>query len=215
VVVVAQASHNFITSDSINEISRVHESVQTICDMLERDHMKVVFVGRCVMLESVSASFVFRTSNGKSTTINAMLHTRALPQGIGHTTACFVQLQGTKGNDKYMMTDSNECKSLEVWSGVLRRIIHSFEQNLDAFASALAAERANLGDDALVTVFWPQSDSRLLSNDVVLVDTPGVDVSPEFDKWIDKHCLDADVFVFVANAESTLAQSVRGSLHIR
>ena len=83
-------------------------------------------------------------------------------------------------------------------------------QGLDTIASALAAERATLGDDAMVTVYWPESDSDLLRNDVVLVDTPGVDVSPEFDKWIDRHCLDADVFVFVANAESTLAQSVSG-----
>ncbi len=38
--------------------------------------------------------------------------------------------------------------------------------------------------------------------------SPGVDVSPEFDSWIDKHCLDADVFVLVCNAESTLTQAV-------
>ena len=29
------------------------------------------------------------------------------------------------------------------------------------------------------------------------------------DDWIDAHCLDADVFVLVANAESTLMQTVR------
>jgi len=29
------------------------------------------------------------------------------------------------------------------------------------------------------------------------------------DQWIDKFCLDADVFVLVANAESTLMQTVR------
>jgi len=28
------------------------------------------------------------------------------------------------------------------------------------------------------------------------------------DRWIDKFCLDADVFVLVANAESTLMQTV-------
>ncbi|KAK5979280.1 Transmembrane GTPase fzo-1 [Trichostrongylus colubriformis] len=37
--------------------------------------------------------------------------------------------------------------------------------------------------------------------------SPGVDLSPEFDSWIDKHCLDADVFVLVSNAESTLTQA--------
>jgi len=34
-------------------------------------------------------------------------------------------------------------------------------------------------------------------------------VSPDMDQWIDKFCLDADVFVLVANAESTLMQTVR------
>jgi len=48
----------------------------------------------------------------------------------------------------------------------------------------------------------------LLKDDVVLLDSPGIDVSPDLDGWIDKFCLDADVFVLVANAESTLMQTV-------
>ena len=31
----------------------------------------------------------------------------------------------------------------------------------------------------------------------------------ELDSWIDKFCLDADVFVLVSNAESTLMRTVR------
>ena len=42
----------------------------------------------------------------------------------------------------------------------------------------------------------------------VCVCSPGIDVSPDIDSWIDKFCLDADVFVLVANAESTLMQTV-------
>jgi hypothetical protein len=42
----------------------------------------------------------------------------------------------------------------------------------------------------------------------VFVDSPGIDVSPNLDEWIDRHCLDADVFVLVANAESTLMLTV-------
>ncbi len=29
-------------------------------------------------------------------------------------------------------------------------------------------------------------------------------MNPNIDEWIDKHCTDADVFVLVSNAESTL-----------
>ncbi len=46
---------------------------------------------------------------------------------------------------------------------------------------------------------------------MVLVDSPGIDVSPNLDSWIDRHCLDADVFVLVANAESTLMLTVSQS----
>lgn len=44
-------------------------------------------------------------------------------------------------------------------------------QSLDQIAHALVHERETLGEDTLVTLFWPQSDSKLLSNDVVIVDT--------------------------------------------
>lgn len=43
---------------------------------------------------------------------------------------------------------------------------------------------------------------------VYLSPSPGIDVTTELDSWIDKFCLDADVFVLVANSESTLMQTV-------
>lgn len=33
-------------------------------------------------------------------------------------------------------------------------------------------------------------------------------MNPNIDEWITKHCLDADVFVLVSNAESTLMTAV-------
>ena len=48
----------------------------------------------------------------------------------------------------------------------------------------------------------------LLKDDVELVDSPGIDMNPNMDEWINKHCLDADVFVLVSNAESTLMRAV-------
>ena len=53
----------------------------------------------------------------------------------------------------------------------------------------------------------------LLKDDVELVDSPGIDMSPNMDVWIDKHCLDADVFVLVSNAESTLMTAVSNTSH--
>lgn len=43
--------------------------------------------------------------------------------------------------------------------------------------------------------------------------SPGVDVTPNLDSWINQHCLDADVFVLVANAESTLMQTEKNFFH--
>ena len=34
-------------------------------------------------------------------------------------------------------------------------------------------------------------------------------MNPDVDDWISQHCLDADVFVLVANSESTLMSAVR------
>lgn len=57
-------------------------------------------------------------------------------------------------------------------------------------------------------IFWPRERCSLLRDDVVFVDSPGVDVSPNLNDWIDNHCLNADVFVLVLNAESTMTLAV-------
>ena len=44
----------------------------------------------------------------------------------------------------------------------------------------------------------------LLNGDIELVDSPGIDMDPDLDQWIENYCLDADVFVLVSNAESSL-----------
>jgi mitofusin 2 len=70
--------------------------VTNIRQVLERDHMKVAFFGR--------------TSNGKSSVINAMLRDKILPSGIGHTTNCFCQVEGVDGQDAYLVKEGSEEK---------------------------------------------------------------------------------------------------------
>ncbi|XP_010767560.1 mitofusin-2-like [Notothenia coriiceps] len=60
---------------------------------------------------------------------------------------------------------------------------------------------------------WPKAKCALLRDDLVLVDSPGIDVTTELDSWIDKFCQDADVFVLVANSESTLMQTEKSFFH--
>ncbi|CAD5215909.1 unnamed protein product [Bursaphelenchus xylophilus] len=177
-----------IGDDKIGEVQRNKDSIKVIKDMFSRDKMKVVFFGR--------------TSNGKSTVINAMLHSKVLPQGMGHTTCCFLQVEGGSENDKHFKVENNEEK-IPI-------------EELDSVGHALSSGNSKLkamGQDSLLRIFYPKAGSKLLQNDVVIVDSPGVDLSPEFDSWIDKHCIDADVFVLVCNAESTLTQAEKSFFH--
>jgi len=84
--------------------------------------------------------------------------------------------------------------------------LHCVFQSVEQLANALFEEK--LGESDLVHIYWPKDKCLLLGNDVVFVDSPGIDMSHNLDEWIERYCLDADVFVFVANAESTLTLAV-------
>ncbi|XP_064536330.1 transmembrane GTPase Marf isoform X2 [Drosophila montana] len=162
--------------------SYVHK-VSAIREVLQRDHMKVAFFGR--------------TSNGKSSVINAMLREKILPSGIGHTTNCFCQVEGSDGGEAYLMKEGSDEKLNVV--------------NIKQLANALCQEK--LCESSLVRIFWPRERCSLLRDDVVFVDSPGVDVSANLDDWIDNHCLNADVFVLVLNAESTMTRAEKQFFH--
>ena len=168
---------------NLSQLDLFTDQVSGIDEVLCRDHMKVAFFGR--------------TSNGKSTVVNAMLSDRILPSGIGHTTNCFVSVVGADSEETHMeITETNE------WCNV---------ESLQQLAHALGDRK--LDPSSLLKVHWPKSRCPLLRDDVVFVDSPGIDVSPDLDSWIDKHCLDADVFVLVVNSESTLNHTEKCFFH--
>lgn len=172
------------TITTVQRVATYTAKVQGIRDVLTRDHMKVAFFGR--------------TSNGKSTVINAMLRDKILPSGIGHTTNCFLQVEGSDTHEAYLITEQRPTDRQNV-------------KSVGQLAHALCKEKLN--ESQLVRVYWPRDKCLLLRDDVVFVDSPGVDVTPNLDEWIDKHCLDADVFVLVANAESTLMVTEKNFFH--
>lgn len=177
-----------LTSSKDEEfVEDLSKRVCGIQEMLNRDRMKVAFFGR--------------TSNGKSTVINAMLKRRILPTGMGHTTNCFLQVEGGT---------SDEGTMYEPIPGTKEEQVRSIE-SINQLASALSEVKLN--ESSLLRIVWPQDKCNLLRDDVVLVDSPGIDVSPDLDEWITTHCLDADVFVLVANAESTLMQTEKNFFH--
>ncbi|XP_069683789.1 transmembrane GTPase Marf-like isoform X3 [Periplaneta americana] len=178
-----QQEKAIVKADDAVQIEGYIVKVKAIREVLTRDHMKVAFFGR--------------TSNGKSSVINAMLRDKILPSGIGHTTNCFLQVEGSENGEAYLVTeDSTEKQNVK---------------SVGQLAHALCKEK--LGESQLVHIYWPKDKCLLLRDDVVFVDSPGIDVSPNLDEWIDKHCLDADVFVLVANAESTLMLTEKNFFH--
>lgn len=174
---------SIVSQDKVRQIEEFVDKVHSIREVLARDHMKVAFFGR--------------TSNGKSSVINAMLRDKILPSGIGHTTNCFLQVEGSVSEDPYLTLEGSD----------EQRAVESVGQ----LAHALCKEK--LSESQMVRVYWPKNRCLLLRDDVVFVDSPGVDVTPNLDEWIDKHCLDADVFVLVANAESTLMVTEKNFFH--
>ncbi|XP_062889530.1 mitofusin-2 [Mobula hypostoma] len=172
------------TEEQVLEVTGYLSKVGGISEVLARRHMKVAFFGR--------------TSNGKSTVINAMLWDKVLPSGIGHTTNCFLRVEGSDGNEAYLLTDGSEEKRNIKTVNHLAHALHQDEQ---------------LTAGSLVSVMWPKMKCALLRDDLVLMDSPGIDVTTELDSWIDKFCLDADVFVLVANSESTLMQTEKQFFH--
>lgn len=89
-------------SDQGGGVVSLMQRTQEIQKILSRDRMKVAFFGR--------------TSNGKSSVINALLHGRVLPVGIGHTTNCFCSVAGAEGEDGYILIGDTtaERRSLKV-----------------------------------------------------------------------------------------------------
>ncbi|XP_076330664.1 mitochondrial assembly regulatory factor isoform X3 [Tachypleus tridentatus] len=80
-----------VSQEMIRETFCFKERIAGIRDVLARDHMKVVFFGR--------------TSNGKSSVINALLQDKILPSGLGHTTNCFLQVEGADTPEPYILTE--------------------------------------------------------------------------------------------------------------
>ena len=174
--------------------------VDAIRQVLSRDHMKVVFFGR--------------TSNGKSTVINALLGERILPTGIGHTTSCFLQVEGGDEQEAFLMTDEEESEAEYVDeaastkdAGGRRRSVQSISQ----LGNALSSEK--LDPSAKVRIVWPKEKCKMLGEEVVIIDSPGIDVETDLDVWIDRVCIDSDVFVLVANAESTIMLTEKNFFH--
>jgi mitofusin len=68
-----------------------------------------------VTLNALNHFIFYRTSNGKSSMINAMLHEQIFPSDFGHTTNCFLQVEGSDSGESYLVTEgSTEKQNVKV-----------------------------------------------------------------------------------------------------
>ena len=95
-----------ISEEEIKNLKTFKHKLDGLIKMISRDRMKVVFFGRYrkifydIFNLILHIDFIFtRTSNGKSTVINSMLREKILPTGIGHTTHCFLQVEGCESSE--------------------------------------------------------------------------------------------------------------------
>eukprot|EP01134_Creolimax_fragrantissima_P000423 CFRG0423T1 len=174
------AGTGWVTKEMLVTLSDMHRTVLESLPIIERDTMKVVFVGH--------------TSNGKSTTINAMLYSKLMPASFGHTTNAFISVRGTSGKPYIMLSDGTEKRDLSS--------SESLGQALSDLTRAGSDDNGVLASE--VVVYWDKVKCRLLEHDITIIDTPGLDLAENYDRWLDTYCFDADVFVLVANAEATL-----------
>ncbi|KNC72329.1 hypothetical protein SARC_15117, partial [Sphaeroforma arctica JP610] len=139
----------WVTKDKLATMSEMHRTVTETLPIIERDTMKVVFVGH--------------TSNGKSSTINAMLYSKVMPTSFGHTTNAFISVRGTSEKPYIMVNDGHERRDL------------ASSETLGQVLSDLT--RAGVDDNGLlcseVAVYWDKVKCRLLEHDITIIDTPG------------------------------------------
>ena len=90
----------------MRDVLRKGESLQVVCDQLElatagklaaairEDFGRMTEMEKVIGRDQMKVVFFGRTSNGKSTVINALLKEKVLPVGIGPTTRCFLCVTG-------------------------------------------------------------------------------------------------------------------------
>lgn len=119
-----------------------------------------------------------------------MLRDRVLPSGIGHTTNCFLRVEGTDGDEAFLTTEaSSERRSVSVrpiGTGAGRlskrqmktrnnivRFVCVFlcvhVQTVNQLAHALHMD-PTLDSGSMVKIFWPKARCALLRDDLVLMD---------------------------------------------
>lgn len=110
-----ESGENLLALASEDEVLSSSDDLRELRLELETERSRMRNIAEKVRSNQMKVAFFGRTSNGKSSTINALLHDRVLPSGIGHTTNCFCCVEGTSEEKGFLqLPGSDQRKSIEV-----------------------------------------------------------------------------------------------------
>ena len=61
-------------------------------------------------------------------------------------------------------------------------------QSISQLGNALSNEHVD--PSTKLKIVWPKEKCKMLGEEVVIIDSPGIDVETDLDAWIDRVCLD-------------------------
>ena len=184
--------------ETTEELQRLNE----LTELLEKVNAKLGNVGRKAESKKIRIKFAGATSSGKSSLINALLRSRCLPVGFKQTTMCSFEVCATE--DKH-------------WSAIVReengQTVHQYssenENDIKVLLSKMSGKKhANdrkemgIGTRSVVQVNWPKDQCEVLTEHVVLSDTPGLGEDDKSDEVITESCREADIVVAVMDVMS-------------
>ncbi|MEN2500849.1 MAG: Mitofusin-1, partial [Marteilia pararefringens] len=184
---VDKICQNFIDKPDcfqLDNLNLVRDDFKILMKKLQRE-MKSLSVNK------IKVSCFGRTSNGKSTLMNAILSKELIPTGLGQTTSCFISIEGT---------DSDELSAVLTTEG--GEEIECDIKSIHDLSSAFSDSKTSFG--SIIRIKYPKKLCPLLDSDIILYDSPGIDDSDVSDYYIKKYCLDSDIFFYVCNSESSL-----------
>ena len=165
--------------------------LRQMVDTLEEDQNTVVS-------EDVTIVFLGRNSSGKSSLINTLLRDDGLPTRLYTSTMCTFEVRSTP-DELWSVIDT-------VSGTILSKV--KDKEEVKEFLAALGDEETekereeqNIYSESVIQVNWPR-DLCNLSEDIVLVDTPGIREKDEYDRAVANSCKKADLIVAVMDVVS-------------
>lgn len=148
--------------------------------------------------KNVNIAFLGRTSGGKSSLINALLRVKRLPVDTLTTTMCTFKVRPTPAKE-WSVIEMNRGEDL---------LNKGNQEEVDKLLSFFTDDdyiekrkELNITFESVIQVNWPRNLCNLPEN-IILIDTPGIEESDDCDQVVIDLCKKADIIVAVMDLTS-------------